>query len=624
MTGSDRNWKKTPTNSRGRYSLLGIILIIVITRTGWALPIVSDPQLLAPLQTRQNTGLVLIDIAGRTGADAFKGLNEQYRQGDYDAIVKRARAVIADDANSGLAYEILGTALYMLDQETEALEALAKASQLEPRQSGPYVKIGIIHLKQGRIDEAQQDLEKALKVNPHDRNALQHLGLIYEHKQDYPDAIVHYRKGLEGTGATFYGIALNLARLLNQEKRYDEAIDVLAPRLPISSDIVEGHMLLAASYYQTSQFKVARDRFERVLALQPDSREARLGLGMALRKSGDAAAALKQFEALLKKDPDWRAALMEYGETLLVMDQLDKARAAFDKGIALGSNPVLVEKRLARYHLSKKEFDQAETNYRNLTRSGKADAEVYTQLSELLQARGEYDEGLAVLKQGVQTYPENGYLQLRLGNYLASLQRYAEAVSVLQKARQTAPSDPFVLRSLSLAQAKAGDAAGSLDTAARLYEIQPENTASAILYATRLQAAGQNSQAKAVYQRVLKDDQANVIVLNNLADLLADNGELAEAEVKAIKAAELAPDNGMVLDTLGWIQYRQGKTLTAFETLGEAHRKLPNNPTILYHYGLAAHDLGHDAKARESLQRAIEIDPDFNGAEKARQLLTLM
>jgi spermidine synthase len=113
----------------------------------------------------------------------------------------------------------------------------------------------------------------------------------------------------------------------------------------------------------------------------------------------------------------------------------------------------------------------------------------------------------------------------------------------------------------------------------------------------------------------------NAVAQNGLADALAQAGRLDEALPLARRAVGLEPDNGMILDTLGWILFLQEQTDEALSVLQQSDRFLPNHPIVLYHLGAAHLAAGHTAIGRETLERALGLSRDFPGADEARRLL---
>lgn len=77
----------------------------------------------------------------------------------------------------------------------------------------------------------------------------------------------------------------------------------------------------------------------------------------------------------------------------------------------------------------------------------------------------------------------------------------------------------------------------------------------------------------------------------------------------------------MVMDTLGWILLEQKQLPRSLDLLSKAAAKLPDNPVIRYHHGVALLQNGQTAEARKELAAAIGAGKSFPGAEHARSLL---
>lgn len=125
----------------------------------------------------------------------------------------------------------------------------------------------------------------------------------------------------------------------------------------------------------------------------------------------------------------------------------------------------------------------------------------------------------------------------------------------------------------------------------------------------------------APYREMVERHPGDPLALNALADALQETGRLDEALVQAENAIRLAPENGMILDTYGWILYRQGKAQPALEALKRADRFLPGHPIVLYHLGAAYLATGNARAGREHLSRALAASADFAGADEVRRLL---
>ena len=108
-------------------------------------------------------------------------------------------------------------------------------------------------------------------------------------------------------------------------------------------------------------------------------------------------------------------------------------------------------------------------------------------------------------------------------------------------------------------------------------------------------------------------------MLNNLAWHYATLGR-EEAVELARRAHELAPDNGSITDTYGWILFQRGDVEAALPLLEKAAEQSPNNPEIKFHLAAAYVRKGNEAKASEVIAAALESDEPFPSRADAEEL----
>lgn len=603
---------------RGRVAGVFVLCLTLATPAD-ADPVIVDPAADLISSSGQAFG-PLIAIDGRLGADALGDVNKRLQSGNYDALIEKARAIIKREPKSGLAYEVIGTAEFMRDRRAAAIKALERATEVESGQSGPWTKLGIIQMEEGDIARARSSLLRAIDINDNDRFAHQRLGMLFEFQNDVANAIYHFERGLQGTESSYLGVAVNLGGLYNRLNRPQRTIAILGPRVSTNTPIPLAHLVLATAYLMADRYGDAYASYERASALDADLVEARLGMAMSRREAGNPAEALDLIDDIVAEQPTWRPAHAERAQTLLALDDVAAANASFDRFVALGGDPGYGPKRVAAYYLERENFDAARTTYAKLVAAGNADPDSYAKLSELYLSGGLPDEGEQTLRDGVASHPDNAYLKLRLGAYLAALRRYDEAVAELKAADRIAPNDQIVLRSLSLAQARAGLEAQAAETAARLYKVAPRADVAAF-YASRLRANNQPTQAATVYREVLSAEPNNALALNNLADLLADIGELAEAEQLARQANDVVDNNPQLMDTLAWVLHLRGEHKEALGILDRAVPLSPKTAVIHYHRGVVLASLGRSSDARVALKEALRLAPDAKWAADAEQRL---
>jgi len=110
---------------------------------------------------------------------------------------------------------------------------------------------------------------------------------------------------------------------------------------------------------------------------------------------------------------------------------------------------------------------------------------------------------------------------------------------------------------------------------------------------------------------VLEVDPEHANALNFIGYSWADKEiNLDKAEEMIKKALEKKPDDGYIIDSLGWVYFKRGEYEKALIEIDKAYQKLPNDPTIAEHLGDVYAILKNYAKAKEHYERSITLEKD--------------
>jgi tetratricopeptide (TPR) repeat protein len=170
---------------------------------------------------------------------------------------------------------------------------------------------------------------------------------------------------------------------------------------------------------------------------------------------------------------------------------------------------------------------------------------------------------------------------------------------------------------------------GRLDKALAEYDAlaarQPGTSGAATMSAMILQAQGKEQDARQRYERIVDANPRAAVAANNLAYIYASRNEQLDRALQLAQAAKAAlPDNPSVNDTLGYVYVKKQLGSLAIPLLKQAIEKLPGEAAIHYHLGMAYAQMGDKAAARQALEKALTLKPNFEGAAEARALLSTL
>jgi tetratricopeptide (TPR) repeat protein len=236
-------------------------------------------------------------------------------------------------------------------------------------------------------------------------------------------------------------------------------------------------------------------------------------------------------------------------------------------------------------------------------------------LSDILSAEKQPQASLAVLQK---IPPQSRYswsARLRSAVNLNTLGRTDEAIAQLKEMAAAHPnwaSASIQLGDLLREKKQFADSAAAYDEAIRRLGkagIQPRWS----LYYSRgiaFERSGQWKRAEADLLHALELQPNQPLVLNYLGYSWVDRGENLKRGLQMIeKAVALRPDDGYIVDSLGWAHYRLGDYKAAVKYLEKATELVPEDPTINDHLGDAYWQTGRPREARFQWRQALQFGP---------------
>lgn len=211
--------------------------------------------------------------------------------------------------------------------------------------------------------------------------------------------------------------------------------------------------------------------------------------------------------------------------------------------------------------------------------------------------------------------------QIRSAQVLSAAERVDEAIVKVAKVLDLRPQNKDALTALGdlYRQQEKYDAALEYYDRA-IATIDEERQADWFLYFSRgvvYEAMDLWPPAEADFKQALVLQPDEPQVLNYLGYSWIDRGmNIEPAKAMIEKAVEQRPNDGYIIDSLGWVLYLLGDYEKATEQLERAIRLQPGDPTINDHLGDAYWKVGRKIEARFQWQHALD-----HGAEEAQVAL---
>jgi Tfp pilus assembly protein PilF len=508
-----------------------------------------------------------------------------------------------------------GTALMGLAAIQMAGKRTAEAEETYRRLAAlPIVEFKPLHAmflySQGKRDAALAEFEKLAKEDPDDRAARTRLFTAYVRmgKDRAAQNLVAaaLKKNPKDTD-----MLLERAGLSLQSGNVGEAEKDILDVLRFKPDFAEAHTAMALVDNVKGLALSERHELSEALRPNPALLQARLALARNYVQANESKSALDLLNEVPANQRGALAVITERNWALLGTGETKELRSALDQALRAGRAPELVIQdgvlRLRQADYSGAIADAEEAIRNNDLRGARLLAGAY-------QAQKQPAKAEKRLKELLGAHPKSAPLANLLGLWYLETGNLSEARTAFESALSADPK--FLDAGLSLAGIDTREK--HLDAARQrllwFVAAYPKNVAPLLMLGEVAGEMGDQEEALRRYRAALALDGSNVVALNNVAYTLASS-QPDEALKYARQASELAPDNAMVHDTLGWVYYKKMIYGTAVTYLEKAVAEEPT-PRRQFHLAVCYLKQGQRAVGEKTLQLALRQDPNLPASEK--------
>ena len=170
-------------------------------------------------------------------------------------------------------------------------------------------------VKQGRFEEARENYQHAIQVNPNYAEARYNLGNLFARQGHLDQAKVQYQEAVR-VSPDFAEAHNNLGEVLMRRDELEGATRQFRLALEISPNQAEFHFNLATALAKRQQLEEAKAHFREALRQRPNFAAAYHQLGVIMAAQGHLSEASDLFRQALRAEPEYAEAYESLGEAL--------------------------------------------------------------------------------------------------------------------------------------------------------------------------------------------------------------------------------------------------------------------------------------------------------------------
>ena len=498
---------------------------------------------------------------------------------DIPRAIEAYRSTLVYDPKSALVHARLAAELVKTGAYQEARELCDKAISLDPKYVDSYLLLAGIQVSSREYEGALQTYKKALAVEPRNR-----------------DALLYYGVTLAEVGKTSEGIA-QLEKLVKMKDSSESTIDQSV-----------AYYYLAKVQFSSGEKTVAVRSLQEALKRRPGFSKAALMAAEILSDAGQNKRAKEVLEEAFRENHQSDLA-ERLAEIYLAENKYKEALVYLETLVEEDPSNENMRLKLALVYWQTGMLDKARIVMSDLHERYPASSEITFYMGELEVERKEYDAAVAYFKKISPDYNKYEQSVARAAAIFRNQKRHGEGESFLRESIKKKP-DAVSLYPVHAAfledQGKLVEAKESLERGKLLFP----NEESILYYLGFIyDRLGDKEMGLLTMQKLLSVNPDNPNALNFVGYTLLEKGEkLAQAAKYLERAFQLKPKDPYVLDSYGWLLYKQGKTKQAMVHLEKAYSLKEEEAVIAEHLADVYLALGLKQKALMVYEKILSVE----------------
>lgn len=519
-------------------------------------------------------------------------------------------AVQADPADTYQAYDhfVKGDLYEQSGNFDAAADEYRKALIYDPNSVEIKRSLSEVYFQQRKFDEAALLRSEIAEKNVDDCNFI---GDCLRYKNDLEGAADYYQRSL-ALDSTQYAPRFYVARILEYLGKTREAEKHYKVLINISPDKLESALDLASFYLKSDQLTKALETYSRAAAMDTSDMRALVGIAAISLANGDSLKADSLYMIIAQKNWDDAQVLGSLIISMFNAGDFTGAEKLAERITELTPDDPGARKRYAMLLYGNEKFERAESLLVDMEGRGEGDAGIFYYIARIRQEKKDLPGAEEYFRKSIaenDTMPDSW---VNLALVIDARKRYLDALDVMRQAISAVPQDSnSILFFTALIHSRNSHYDLARDGYRRLIKSLPDNLDIRFSLAAAYERQGQYDDAEREFKTILKKDPNHAMTLNYLGYMYADRGvNLKQSREMIERALSLDPENSAYLDSYAWVLYKLGKYEDALVQMKRALKYEQQDALLYEHQGDIYFALKNDEMARESWNRALEINPE--------------
>jgi tetratricopeptide (TPR) repeat protein len=506
----------------------------------------------------------------------------------------------------------LGEALSLEGNSERAVEEFKLTAVYDPQAATVRLRLAGEYMKLGLMTEAIEQAEAGLQLEPQNTDLHLFLGGVYSTIKMYAEALKEYEK-IMAIEPKNLEVPLYMGAVLAEQSQYDAAEKSFL-KSATAPDYEKAHL----GYYYigrmrtlqgASGYKRAEQAFQKALSIKPEFEDAVTAFAELYEIQNQKEKSIALLESFQTQYGPKKMIAFQLGQTYLEQEKYDKAYRHLVVLESFEPQNLNVKMKLALILIEQKNYDNAIEKLEEILSLSPTSDKVRFYLGAVHEETSNFADAIYHFKKIESSSSHYVEATVHVAYMYQKMNRTQDAIEVVEKAiteREDVPQFYAFYASLLDEKKEYDRGISVMEKAAKRF---PKSAQVRYYLGSLYDRVNNKDKSIQAMKAVLEIDKDHVQALNFLAYTYAELGrELEAAEKMAIRALELQPNDPYIMDTVGWVHFKAGRTEEAIRYLEAAHRLKPDESIVAEHLGDAYYVFELADKAREMYIKAVAVE----------------